>query len=272
MTSPFDANWHALTREAGLAAEHIAIGATALGRANYAQVAYYSQAFFALSVGFERSCKLALLLDYSIDNGAFPSENQVRRYGHRLDRLLNEASTIATKHNISPSLPSTNIHANIIRILGEFASNVTRYYNIDVLTGAAGGPHPGDPIASWNTDVTALILQAHYDQRTQARHESDAESVESLMGGSMRVIHTTETGQPIRTVLAGVRYTAQAEFARPWERMYVLQIGRFMRNVILKLSDERRSKGMVTPFLGEFYRVFNAKDSHFRSRKSWSIY
>jgi hypothetical protein len=45
---PFDEDWHALSREAGLAAEHIAIGATALGRANYAQVAYYAQAFFAL--------------------------------------------------------------------------------------------------------------------------------------------------------------------------------------------------------------------------------
>ena len=49
MTSPFDANWNALTREAGLASEHIAIGATALGRANYAQVAYY---FSSLSSRF----------------------------------------------------------------------------------------------------------------------------------------------------------------------------------------------------------------------------
>ena len=63
----------------------------------------------------------------------------------------------------------------------------------------------------------------------------------------MRVIHTTETGQPIRTVLAGARYAAQAEFARSWERMYVLQIGRFMRNVILKLSDERRGQGAGNP-------------------------
>ena len=56
-----DPTWLALAREAGLAAEHIGIGATALGRANYAQEAYYAQAFFALSVGFERAAKLEII-------------------------------------------------------------------------------------------------------------------------------------------------------------------------------------------------------------------
>jgi hypothetical protein len=48
MTSPPE--WHALDREAELAAEQIASGITALGRANHAQKGYYTQAFFGLSI------------------------------------------------------------------------------------------------------------------------------------------------------------------------------------------------------------------------------
>jgi hypothetical protein len=49
--------WQAIAHEASLAAEHIGIGATAIGKANYAD-AYYAQAFFALTTGFERASKL----------------------------------------------------------------------------------------------------------------------------------------------------------------------------------------------------------------------
>ena len=47
----FSAEWRALQREAQLAAEQLAAGVTALGRANHAQTGLYSQAFFGLSVG-----------------------------------------------------------------------------------------------------------------------------------------------------------------------------------------------------------------------------
>ena len=54
----------ALNREAGIAAELIASGVTLLGRASYARAGLYGQAFFNLSIGFERTAKLmgALLL------------------------------------------------------------------------------------------------------------------------------------------------------------------------------------------------------------------
>jgi len=45
------------------------ISATAIGKANYARLAYYAQAFFALTIGFERAGKLALVVDYAIQNG-----------------------------------------------------------------------------------------------------------------------------------------------------------------------------------------------------------
>src|SRR5690348_13098680 len=96
--------WTALAREAGLAAEHIAIGTTALGRANYAAPAYYAQALFALSIGFERSIKLALVVDHALDNaGEFPQNEQIRAYGHDLRKLMRQAEAVATKHGVAPS-------------------------------------------------------------------------------------------------------------------------------------------------------------------------
>ena len=80
--------WLALAREAASAAEHIGIGATALGKANHAENAYYSQAFFALSVGFERSTKLALSVASALDGDGFADGRTLKGYGHDLSKLL----------------------------------------------------------------------------------------------------------------------------------------------------------------------------------------
>jgi hypothetical protein len=108
--------WEALAREAGIAAEHMAIGVTALGDANYAFPAYYGQAFFALTTGFERSCKLALVVDYAVqNNGTFPPESEFRRYRHNLRQLLDEADRISERLNSAGGidrLPRSAIHCD----------------------------------------------------------------------------------------------------------------------------------------------------------------
>jgi hypothetical protein len=101
--------WRALGREAALASEHIALGVSALGRANHSQYAYYSEAFFALSVGLERSCKLGLVVDYALRNGGtFPRTPDVRAFGHDLERLLkrmDRRSRFLVERNRWPPLP-----------------------------------------------------------------------------------------------------------------------------------------------------------------------
>ena len=133
--------WEALAHEAGIAAEQMAIGITALGKATYAFPAYYGQAFFALTTGFERSCKLALVVDHAVLNdGIFPPESEFRRYGHNLRQLLDEADRISERLNSAGGLdrlPRSPTHIAIIEILSDFASNVTRYYNLDLLVGTA---------------------------------------------------------------------------------------------------------------------------------------
>jgi len=61
----FPPEWHALGREAELAAEQLAAGVTVLGRANHAQKGLYNQAFFALSIGFDVNLGRLIILPRS---------------------------------------------------------------------------------------------------------------------------------------------------------------------------------------------------------------
>ena len=100
------------------------IGATALGRANYAAPGLYSQAFFALSVGLERSAKLAIALDYAIDNdGEYPLARHYRTFGHKIDRLLAAVDQIARRANSNVRAAFTRTRRSTERSLRRSASS-----------------------------------------------------------------------------------------------------------------------------------------------------
>jgi hypothetical protein len=268
--------WLALAREAGLSAEHIAMGATALGRANYAEEAYYAQAFFALSVGFERSCKLAFVVDHAIEHqGTFPSPSSVRGFGHDLHNLLARADRIAarlTPAAESERLPQTAIHHGIIETLAAFATNVTRYYNLDLVTGDPRVERRIDPIAAWSRNVTIPVLAKHYVPRYRQRHEAQARQVASLFGDRALVRFHAETGELIGTAYDASRRTGEAAFARRWERMYVLQIARFIGALLSNLGFAAQSHGLEdVPYLSDFFAIFQNDDAYLRGRSTWSI-
>jgi hypothetical protein len=267
------AKFRALAREAALAAEHLAIGATALSRANYAYPAYYYQAFFALSVGIERSAKLALTVDYALRNGGkFPSNATVRRYRHRLDDLLGDVEELARERAaLERHAPSSPIHSGIITTLTDFAANVTRYYNIDLVTEADRIAGVADPVASWYTRVTAPILDAHYSPKKRARDEAQAAAMDILAGEHMLVRFHAETGEAITTVADGMRRSAANDAAKPWERMYVLHFARFIGSVMDALSAAAHGNEDI-PHLPDFYAVYRNDDRSLRQRRSWSIH
>jgi hypothetical protein len=266
-------NWQALSREAGIAAEHMAIGVTALGMANYAYPAYYGQAFFALTIGLERSAKLALLVDHAVRNaGAFPSESDIRRYGHDLTKLLGDAAKIATRLNIG-ELPSTPVHIAIVEILSEFANNVTRYYNLDVLTGAASAKASKDPIAQWHERVVQPLIKAHYKSRQRQKHEQGARLIENLAGAYSSVHHISESGNPLNNLYDASMQTAITAFVTPYVRVHVVQIIRFMSFLVSELGYEAQAQRLDDiPYLSEFFAIFKNDDKYVKSKKSWSIY
>lgn len=270
--------FHALAREAALAAEHLAIGVTALGKANYAFPAYYSQAFFALTIGFERSAKLALVVHHAIENkGRFPTEADLRRYGHNLNRLLARLDEISRV--IHPTkephrhLPHTPIHLGVVEVLSDFANNVTRYYNLDLVAGSPSIANTQEPVAQWFDRVVTPILAAHYKEGIRQKHERNAQLIQELMGPHSMVSYTAESGTPLNSLFDASMQTAITSFATPYVRMYVMQIIRFVAVLISELGHLALRNGLQTvPYLSEFFAVFNNSDAYFKSRKCWSIH
>jgi hypothetical protein len=83
--NPWDIpGWNALHREASLVRYLVGSGATALGKANYAdQTGEYYTVFFGLSVGLERLAKLILVTDHAfLNKGELPQQSVVSQFGH----------------------------------------------------------------------------------------------------------------------------------------------------------------------------------------------
>jgi hypothetical protein len=269
--------WRAVGREAGVAAEHLAIGATAITRANYAEPAYYGQALFALSTGIERATKLAIAIDHAIDNGgAFPDQKDLRKYGHDLQKLLAASERIAEDRGLEKSagkLPDSPIHEGIVETLSDFASNVTRYYNLEILTRQTGTDGTADdPVATWYRRVTEPTIEKHLKRRSRERIEANARKVEAMMGSRSITRHTTETGELIDSVYEASKRSGETSFARPWERMYVLQIARFLGRVLEGVGSAAQQQSLPVPYLGEFFVIFLNDDKYLRERRTWSIY
>ena len=267
----------AIQREAALAAEHLATGVSALSNANYASPGCYSQAFFALTIGMERASKLALIVHHAIMNcGAFPSEKAIRQYGHNLRHILDEvdrlASTLASDAD-NIRLPREPIHAHIIDILSAFAKNVTRYYNVDVITKGKHSVRAGDPIADWYERVILGVFKDHVSKQRKAKIRENAEMVHAMTSGTVCVLMTSESGREIDSVFEASYRTGIQDAAAPYTRMYVLQVCRFLARVLSHLGYEAQRRGLATiPCLADFFVIFNNDDKYFRTRKRWSIY
>jgi hypothetical protein len=271
-----NATFHAIAREAAVAAEHLASGATILGKANYAHHAHYEQAFFALTTGIERSTKLAFVIDHALESaGTFPTNAQLRSYGHNLRSLLDQADAIAERRGLTGNsrLPRTNIHEGIITVLTDFANNITRYYNLDFITGDARAFQRNDPTKDWFRLVVTPILAKHYDRSHQERHRHNAEIISSMMQDFTTVFHFSEEGDTLETVYSASLQTGTTEFAKPYARMYVMQIARFLGNLLSELGYSSYATKLDTiPHLPEFFAIFNNSDKYFFRRKTWSIY
>ena len=274
-----DNRFQALQRECGLAAQHIGVGVTSLGKANYAQKAYYAQAFFALSIGFERSAKIALVVDHALSHaGEFPSGHTLKRFGHDLRKLLDTADAIGLRRArrtaaVPDRLPRTSIHDAIIAVLNDFASNVTRYYNLDVLTWGAGARAEEDPVRVWHEQVTEPVLTKHWSPAARKRVERNAELADVLLGDIALVRHHSESGKELTTLGSASFETGRAEAAARHVRVYVLQIARFIFHLMWELTFTARANQLHhIPYMHEFFAIFNNEDAYFRRRKSWSIY
>lgn len=147
--------WHALRREASLVSQLIGSGATALGRASYAEgFGEYYTAFFGLSIGIERLAKLILIADHAIDhNGALPDTKAVKAYGHKIRELVEKADQIANKHKLSLEYakPTDPICWAAVDCLASFAeASKGRYANFEAIGNPAFDPS-NEPVGRFYT-------------------------------------------------------------------------------------------------------------------------
>jgi hypothetical protein len=275
---PYDQNspeFIALMRESGIAAELLASGVTALGKANYAQHGWYNQAFFNLSIGLERAAKLAVVVDYCLDHsGVFPSNEDLKNCGHDIKALMDRAAEISHRRRAGKEyaeLPSTPIHSAIIETLTEFA-RVTRYYNLNLLRGKSGTST--DPLAAWMARVGMPILAKHYSQKQRQKNREKAKKLEEDMSRIVSFIHHhTEEGVPLETFEAAALHTSETEVVQKYGQLYTLQIIRFLAFLLSNMGTLARKNAFETiPYLNDFFLIFMNPDAVLKRRRTWSIY
>ena len=279
----FSDTWHALAREAEFAAESMAIGATALGNTDYTRIANYPQMFFSLSSGLERASKLAICLEYAAKFGEYPKARTLRLYGHNLQGLLLETDRIGREYCTSDDarLPTCEISKAIVRILSEFATNITRYYNFDFLGGDLNdGSY--DPIETWHRDVSSVVLREHLTERAKNRILSEAHLIGSFLDPLSIVLQSREDRSSIEDVSTASEHSGFGDFEKPFTRMYILRLCRFVARVVVEISDiaqqtlaQNDPEGQPqphVPYMNEMFGLFYSEDRYFRTRKTWSIY
>jgi len=259
----------ALQREASIGAEMVASGLTLLGKASSFRPGLYSQAFFNLTIGLERTAKLVVLLDYYFDNDhTFFDDNGLRnKYGHDLNKLLETSKqiseTLVTDERYK--FPDTELHKKLILFLSDFAKT-TRYYNLDLLTNTCRNQY--DPIKAWNADIGSLILKKY-----PLRKKSQApEVLIKAMEPHTRVMGTAEDHSPLNSLMGAAENNHKSEHINKYGRLLILQIVRTMAESISELTMKAyKEQTTDIPVLTDFFRIYHNEDSYFLKRKTWTV-
>lgn len=275
--NPWDYHeWHALGREAQLAAQALAVGVTTLGKANYASKGLYTKAFFDLSIGLERLGKLIIVTDWVMkSSGSFPTDKNLRELGHDLLKIKESVEKISVSRGIVSDLAvaaNDKIHSEIWSALSEFGK-ISRYYNLDSVSGGIGAS-ASEPIARWWSHVVTPILAKHYSPKLKARDHSVAYLTGALLGPVSTVLYFDESGEKVKSIESASKLTGATSIAQKYGRLYVLQIVRWMANILSDLSHDGAYKMRIGFLLGlnEPFAIFYNDDAYFKSRKTWSVY
>ena len=272
----FSAEWHALGTEAELAGSQIAIGVTALGRANHTRLGDYTIAFFGLGTGLERLAKLIVVADYAIRNERrFPNDKFLKdNFRHNVALLLDHCEVVSSTRDLPSEYskrPKDTVHQGIVQTLSEFADK-TRYYNLAFVCGNA--PMAEEPVGAWWKRVAEPILSQHYTARQREKDKAKADSMDEIARKYALVRHHSETREPINDFAELIRRDGASRVVQKYGRLYVLQIVRWLSFLLADLAHEAAYKHRIEPLLGveEPFHLFWNDDRFFLSRKTWAIY
>ncbi|USF25978.1 hypothetical protein N510_000894 [Firmicutes bacterium ASF500] len=267
----------AFLEEAQFTKEILAIGVTQLYKANYATKGIYYQSFICLSTGIERLEKLCLILDYYIQNsGALPSEKYIRSYGHKIPELYGACRDIANNRKIQFHFQykmDKNIHYSIIDVLGNFAESSGRYSNVNILLGNENKKF--DCIEQWFLTVDMPLYNKHVSKKRKTGIEYRATVIGSVLNQYSVTRFITEDNKELIDAVEGSRRTGIWEAVAPYRQLYMLQIIRYLTELLIELGYKAMSNKAMSnqsadiPHFGEIFGLFYNDNSYFRNRKTW---
>lgn len=270
----FSPEWHALGREAELAAAQIALGVTALGRADHTRLGNYTTAFFSLAIGLERFGKLIVVADHAIDGKLTDDKFLKENFRHDLGLLLDHCERVSEARRPTGKYskrPNDEVHQGIIQTLSEFG-RLTRYYNLAFLTGGDAAKLP-EPVGAWWKRVGEPILSEHYTARQREKDSGMGGLLNEMGGENVLVRHHSETGELIDDVATFVRRGGATSVLQRYGRLHVLQIVRWLTCLIFALAHKGATHRIESLFgVEEPFRLFLNDDRYFTRRKTWEIY
>lgn len=166
----FNKEYRLLTQEGHLTMSSILNGLDCLSKANIDdnhRGLFYS-GLFELSIGIERLFKIVLILNHKIENQCkTPTNNELRAFGHDIERLFIKCSECTRKYNI-PDLSLNDKQQSILSVLAKFAKG-SRYYNLDELT---ENNKNDDPISLWLEVINDHVWSLRSDVRLKLETEA----------------------------------------------------------------------------------------------------
>ena len=264
--SSYSPTFKALLGEANFTKQMLGAGATQIRHAGYADMGIYPQAFTSLSTGLERIGKLCLMLDYYLENQAFPDQSYMKnKIGHNISLIHEKTAEVVNRRKLQMEFLralTAPVHLSIITALSQFALG-DRYSNINLLVGRDSS----DPIAGWFERVDKPLFETCVSASKKEKILHNAGVAEMCLSSTSVALHISETGEMITTMGEASLLTGIQKAVAPYRQFYVLQIIRYWVEVLGAL--ERSIESRDIPAFGEVFAIFYNEDDMFRSRKTW---
>ncbi|WP_371787426.1 hypothetical protein [Streptomyces albidoflavus] len=259
-------HWKLLADEAGLASYCLGSGLASMRKANIVEPKHYYGAFFEYTIGLERVLKLALIVDYCVEQGRFPSDQKyAKKFGHELSSLIVNLSEVRGRLNPAArvwEIPDGPIFDAAVTILSDFA-RVTRYYNIDVLTGKEP---TADPVARWFLGVGIPLMRT----RKKNPDVQWARLVDDAAGDAVSIRFTDLGGNPVSSFEDMARITKDSEFIARESTFLCAKLARYAISVFVARA-EQASQSMGLPYFEEFFYPLLLEDSALKKRKTFML-
>ncbi|MFY9329937.1 MAG: hypothetical protein WAO76_18255 [Georgfuchsia sp.] len=182
----FSETWFLLEQEGLLAQACLCNGLTALRRANLGdKKGLFYSAFFELSIGFERTMKLVLILDHMARNNLIPPDSKtVEDFGHKLLSLFDAAKAVCATHGMNSldDFDADSLTIRILSFLDHFAHPGGRYSNINKLTGHRHQAM-ADPIIQWG-EIANRIIREHATPKERQRADVNGQIAGTAFGNA----------------------------------------------------------------------------------------